>query len=53
MSKYRVEYDADMEEPKCDRCCNADGDCDCSEFCGPEHGWSGYRRYEWVETKGV
>lgn len=47
---YRVEYDADMEEPNCGRCSNCgDDDKYCIEYCGAEHAWARYVRYEWRE----
>lgn len=40
-----ISYTADDEEPECNRCCRVDGDeAFCTESCGPEHAWFGYRR---------
>ena len=49
MAEY-VTYTADDEDPKCDRCDNADMPCKyCMEHCGAEHAWLGYSRTEKVE----
>ena len=32
-----IVYNADDEDPKCDRCDEYCGDFDCSGNCGPEH----------------
>ena len=45
------EYTADHEEPVCHNCDNASTDCKCENFCGPEHGWAGYRRTEYLKVK--
>ena len=51
MENKRI-YTADEEEPDCGRCDNCDGSMlDCSKFCGPEHGWYGYQRTEYVEDE--
>lgn len=46
-NKLIEEYTADDEEPDCGRC---DHICDseewCTEHCGAEHAWIGYRRTE-------
>lgn len=44
-------YTADDEEPDCGRCDNCDADDEefCTQSCGPEHVWYGYRRTEWEE----
>ena len=39
-------YSADDEMPDCGRCDHFDDNFDCSESCGAEHGWYGYRRTE-------
>ena len=54
MDTYNIlirEYTADHEEPVCCNCDNASTDCKCENFCGPEHGWAGYRRTEYIKTK--
>ena len=41
----RITYTVDDEDAKCDRCDSADQPCKwCEAYCGPEHGWYGYRR---------
>lgn len=50
MDRYRLIFDADMEEPdccKCDNCCRNEVAC---EQCGPEYGWYRYERTEYLET---
>ena len=45
-----IVYDADMEMPVCIQCDNfGDEHFNCEKFCGPEHGWYGYRRTERIE----
>lgn len=45
-----ITYNADDEEPKCDRCDNADMSCKwCESNCGAKHWWSGYKRTERCE----
>ena len=40
-------YTADDEMPDCLSCDNCDSDeYYCSNFCGHEHGWFGYKRTE-------
>lgn len=39
-------YDADNEEPICERCDHCCDGFDCWNMCGAEHGWFGYRRTE-------
>lgn len=46
-----VVYTADTEMPSCLQCDNFDCEFNCENFCGPEHGWYGYRRTEKVEEK--
>lgn len=43
MGKY-IELTADDEMPDCGRCEHACDDFKCDKWCGPEHGWWGYRR---------
>lgn len=46
----KIVYTADEEEPDCGQCDNCDGGIlDCAKFCGPEHGWYGYQRTEYLE----
>lgn len=47
IGRYIV-FTADDEMPDCLMCDKCDGDYDCSKFCGPEYGWAGYRRTEWI-----
>lgn len=50
--RERVIYTADEEEPDCGQCDNCDGSIlDCSKFCGPEHGWHGYQKTEYVDDE--
>lgn len=46
-----VIYNADDEEPKCERCDNNDEDSGyyCVHSCGAEHWWNGYERTERIE----
>ncbi len=51
MCRYKIVFDADMEEPdccRCDYCCKDEKACDC---CGPEYGWYGYKRTEYLELE--
>lgn len=49
MAEY-ITYTADDEDPKCDRCDNADMSCRwCEQNCGPKHGWATYFRTEKIE----
>lgn len=49
--KRLIEYTANDEMPECGQCDHFDGSdgFDCVKMCGPEHGWFGYRRSEWVD----
>ena len=45
-----IEYTADNEEPMCVRCDNINWKDEwCSECCGSDKGWAGYRRTEKIE----
>ena len=45
-------FTADDEEPDCMRCDSVHGSYDmCEQSCGPEHGWGGYSRTEYVERR--
>lgn len=44
-----VRYNADQEDPDCGMCDHISGGFDCCGSCGPEHGWYGYQRTEWIE----
>ena len=46
----RIIFTADDEMPDCLACDYCD-DCDNGKYCGPEYGWAGYRRTEWI-SKG-
>lgn len=46
-----IVYTADDEMPSCIQCDKCFGDFNCEKFCGPEHGWYGYRRTEKVEEE--
>ena len=51
MAKY-ITHTADDEDPDCMRCINIDADDQfCKTFCGAEHAWGGYCRYEIVEEE--
>lgn len=49
VTRERVYYNADDEEPACSRCERITSDFDCENLCGAEHGWNGYLRMEIVE----
>lgn len=44
-------YTADDENPDCIRCDHCCDDYNCSDLCGPEHGWYGYMRTEYLEAR--
>jgi hypothetical protein len=48
IGRYIV-YTTDDEMPDCMGCDRCD-DCD-GKYCGPEYGWTGYKRTEWI-SKG-
>lgn len=49
----KIVYTADDEEPDCGRCDNCDLDSEyfCVNSCGPEHGWYGYQRTEYIDDE--
>lgn len=49
----KVVYTADDEEPDCGCCDNCDLDSEyfCVNSCGPEHGWYGYERTEYIDDE--
>lgn len=46
-----LKYNADLEEPNCLQCDHICDDFKCDKWCGPEHGWWGYRSTEKIEIK--
>lgn len=48
-----VEHTANDEMPECGQCDHFDGSdgFKCKEWCGPEHGWFGYKRTERVDKE--
>ena len=48
-----IEYTANDEMPDCGQCDRFDGSdgFKCEEWCGPAHGWFGYRRTERINTE--
>lgn len=46
-------YSADDEMPDCMQCDHCDGNFDCCNQCGAEHGWYGYRRTEDKSKEGA
>lgn len=46
MKNYHKVYTADDEEPVCGMCDHFCDNFDCSNQCGPDYYWNGYRRTE-------
>jgi hypothetical protein len=46
---YSIEFTADDEMPDCGKCDHICDDFNCCDWCGPEHGWWGYRRTERIK----
>lgn len=49
-----IEYTTDDEMPDCGKCDHiCDDHFNCVAWCGPEHGWWGYRRTEKIEVDEI
>ena len=48
-----IEYTANDEMPNCGQCDHICDNFNCEKFCGPEHGWWGYRRTERVDLEKI